>query len=75
MLSILFRSSFIKGSLGTVVVIVAISTAMDASLLTTAFFVALGAAPWMLMLVLPRSAPSPTVTEIIYGLRTNGGRR
>ena len=75
MLSVLFRSSFLKGCMATLVVIVTASCAMGASLLTTALLLTLGAAPWTLMLLLPRSALSPSVAEIIYAVRTNDGRR
>ena len=65
-LSILSRSAFICGSLATLVVIVAISTGMGASPSTMMFSLVLGAVPWILMLVLPRRALSPTVAEILY---------
>jgi hypothetical protein len=74
MVSTLFRSSFIKGCVATLAAIVALSTTMGASLSTTAFLLVLGAAPWILMLVLPRSAPSPSVAEILHTANTNAGR-
>lgn len=75
MLSTLFRSSFIKGCVVTLAVIVAVSTAMGASVSTAAFSLALGAAPWILMLLLAQSAPVPSVAEILYAAGTTDGRR
>jgi hypothetical protein len=74
MLSILFRSAFVGGWVATLAVTLAVSAVMGASLSTTAFLVALGSAPWMLMLRLARSAPSPSVAEILYAAGTNDGR-
>jgi hypothetical protein len=65
-LSILSRSSFISGSLATLVAIAAIGTGMGASPSTMTFSLVLGAVPWILMLLLPRRALSPTVAEILY---------
>ena len=59
--------------MATLVVIVIVSRAMGASLVTTPFLLALGAAPWILMLLLPRRALSPSVAEIIYAARMNDG--
>ena len=71
MLIALFRSPFINGWTATLAVIVAVSMTMSASLLTMAFLLVLGAAPWVLMLLLPRTASSPSVAEILYAAKTN----
>jgi len=73
-LSTLSRSAFITGWAATLVVIVAAGTAMDASPSTTTFSLVLGTGPWILMLLLPRSAPSPSVAEILYTANTKDAR-
>ncbi len=74
MLSALFRSAFINGGVATLAAIVAVSTALGASLSTTSLLLALGATPWILMLLLARSAPSPSVAEILYAATASDGR-
>ena len=75
MLSTLFRSSFIKGCVATLALIVTGSAVMGANLSTTGFLLALGAAPWTLMLLLARSAPAPSVAEILYAAGAHDRRR
>jgi len=59
---------------GVIAIIVAASIAMGANPSTTAFLVALGAAPAIVMAMLARHAPASSVAEILYAV-TKDGRR
>ena len=72
--STLFRSAFVTGWAATLVGIVAAGAAMDASASTTAFLLVLGTGPWILMLLLPRVALSPSVAEILYSANAKDAR-
>ena len=69
-----FQSWLIGGWLATVAVAVAVSVAMDANVSTTALILALGMSPGLVTMLIARSAPSPTVAEILHSVDAKEGR-
>jgi hypothetical protein len=59
---------------GLIAIIVAASVTMGANLSTTAFLLALSAAPIIVMAMLASHAPASSVAEILYAV-TKDGRR
>ncbi len=58
--------------LAAVVVIVASSVAMNATLSTIAFVLAICAVPMGIMLVIGLGAATPTVAEVLYAVNKDG---
>ena len=75
MLSTLSRSALVGGWTTLLVVVVAVSVAMGASLSTTAFLFVLGFAPVFVVLLLMGGSPSPSVTQILHTLESRENRR
>lgn len=74
MLNTTFRSSWLIGGwIAAMALLVAGSTAMGATLVTTALFVALGVAPGIVIALLAYSQPSPSVTHILHSVETKDG--
>ena len=70
-----FRTSTLIGSwIAALVILVAISTSVNARVSTTAFLFALGLAPGFVIAVLSRSAPVETVAQLLYAIETKDGR-
>ena len=66
-----FRSSWLIGAwVVAVAALVDASVAMGANLSTTALLVALSIAPVIVMALLARSEPSPSVAQILYSVET-----
>jgi hypothetical protein len=57
-----------------VAVIVASSVGMDARLSTSAYLLALGMAPPLVLMVMRAGTPAPTVAEILHTATTKDGR-
>jgi hypothetical protein len=75
MLNTVFTSSWIVGGwLAVVAIIVAASMAMSAHLSTTVLLLAVGIAPAIVVFLLARGAPSPSVAEILRSVETKDGR-
>lgn len=76
MMNMVFTSSRLIGGWATAAaLLVAASIAMGANLSTTAFVLALCTTPGIVIAVLARSAPSPSVAQILYAVETKDGRR
>jgi len=74
MLNNLSRSVVLGAWAGLLAIIVSASVVMGANLSTTALLLALGAAPALVMGLLARSAPAPSVAEILYAVDKKDGR-
>ena len=57
-----------------VVIVVALSVAMNASLSTTALVLAIGLSAALMAIVLSHGAAAPTVAEILHSVQTKEGR-
>ena len=68
------RSRLIAAWAAAVVIISALSVAMNASLFTTALVVAIGLSPAIMVIVLSNGAAAPTVAEILHSVHTKEGR-
>ena len=70
------RRSWLLGGWGAIVAtMVGLSLAMEANFSTTALLLGLGVTPAIIMALIVRGAPSPTVAEIIHGVETGDVRR
>ena len=67
-----FPSRLIVGWATVVAVMVVDSIGLNAALWTTAFLLALGIAPGILIMMLSDRATSPTVAEILHSVETEG---
>ena len=67
-------STWFYGWLAAVAVIVASSVGMDADRSTSAYLLALGMAPLLVIMFMRAGAPSPTVTEVLHSTTTKDGR-
>ena len=74
MVNTALRSRLLAAWAAAVVIIAALSVAMNASLSTTALVVAIGLSPAVMVIVLANSAAAPTVAEILHSVHTNEGR-
>ena len=74
MLTPVFRSWLIGGWLAVVALTVVVSVAMDAKLSTTAFLLALGVAPALVIMLIAGGASAPTVAQILHSVDTKEGR-
>jgi hypothetical protein len=68
------RSVVIGGWIASLAVIVAVCIALNASISTTALFLALGIAPAFVALFLAVGAPSRSVAEILHSIEARGDR-
>lgn len=75
MLNTISRSWLIGGWLATMAVIIALSAALGANLMTTAIALSLGAAPAIVTMIFWSGEPTPTVAEILHAADTNDTRR
>jgi uncharacterized membrane protein len=73
-LNTVHRSVLIGGWLAILTAIVIVSVAMDASRSTTALLLLLGVAPGIVVMLIARGAPSPSVTQILNALETKDRR-
>ncbi len=67
-------STWIYGWLAALAIIVVSSVGMDADRSTSAFLLALGVAPLVVIMFMRAGAPSPTVTEVLHSTTTKDGR-
>jgi hypothetical protein len=65
----------IGGWLVALAFVVAASMSLSASLSTTLLLAALGVAPAVVIALLKRGAPAPSVVEILHSLNANDDRR
>jgi hypothetical protein len=68
------RSRLIAAWAAAVVIVAALSVAMNASLSTTTLVVAIGLSPAIIAIVLSNGAAGPTVAEILHSVHTKDGR-
>lgn len=62
------------GWLTTLAVVVAFSVAIGASLSTSALLLAILVAPAVIMVLIGRGAPPPTVAELLHAVEAKDGR-
>jgi hypothetical protein len=67
-------SWIIAAWIAALAIIALASVAMDAHRSTTALLVALGMAPGIVVTLVMAGAPSPTVGQILYSIKTKDGR-
>ena len=72
--TVLNSSWLIGGWITTVAIIMITSMAVGANASTTAFLVALGLAPGIVVALLAGSAPAPSVAQILHSVETKDGR-
>ena len=70
MLNTILRSWVVGAYVATLVLMIALSLAVEADFSTTLFLFVLGVSPAIVMAVLAGGAPSPTPAEILYRVRT-----
>jgi hypothetical protein len=73
MVNTVLPSWLLGGWAAVVVAIGAVSVALGASLPTIALLLVLAVSPAIVMALINRGAPSPTVAEILYRIDTKGG--
>ena len=74
MLNTILRSWVVSAYVATLVLMIAISLAVEADLSTTFFLFLLGVSPAIVIAVLAGGAPSPTPAEILYCVRARTDR-
>ena len=74
MLNTILRSWVVSAYVATLVLMIAISLAVEADLSTTFFLFVLGVSPAIVIAVLAGGAPSPTPAEILYRVRARTDR-
>jgi len=75
MLNVAFRTWLIGGWIIALALVVTVSMSMAASPSTMVLFAALGIAPGVVIALLKRGAPAPTVAEILHTANAEEGRR
>ena len=74
MLNNLSRTRLVGGWFAAVAVIVAWSVATGARLSTSALLLVVGVVPVMVMMLIGKGGPSPTVAEILHSVNAKDGR-